>query len=119
MTVSGRRDDDQSVTLGELFRLIIALKEEHGKKLDQIDLQVRITNGRTTKLEEQMLAVKQDVRELKPPNPPGVPVVTPEGESLRIHMSKAVWAGIVALVSSLAIFAPIVAEWFKKMIGGQ
>jgi hypothetical protein len=117
--MNGRRDDDHSVTLGEVFRLITALKEEHGRKLDSIEEQTLKTNGRTTTLEGQMARVQMDVRDLKPAQPPGVPVVTPEGESLRIHMSTKVWAGIVALVSSLAIFAPIVAEWLQKALGGK
>jgi hypothetical protein len=114
-TVNGRRDDDQSVTLGELFRLITALKEEHGNKLDKIDLQVRITNGRTTALEEQMRAVKVDVRDLKPPTPSGVPVVTPEGESLSIKVSARMWAAIVAVGTALAVFVPMLADWFKSL----
>jgi hypothetical protein len=114
-TVNGRRDDDQSVTLGELFRLVMSLKEEHGNKLDKIDLQVRITNGRTTTLEEQMRAVKVDVRDLKPPQPSGVPVVTPEGESLSIKVSAKMWAAIVAVGTALAVFVPMLAEWFKGL----
>lgn len=113
--MTGRRVDDQSVTLGELYRLVTSLKEEHGDKLDAIDKQVRITNGRTTKLETQMEAVKQDVREMKPPQPPGVPVITPEGESLSIKVSPRMWAAIVAVGSSIVVFGPMVAEWFRKL----
>jgi hypothetical protein len=115
MAVSGRRDDDHSVTLGEVFRLITALKEEHGTKLDAIDKQVRITNGRTTTLEEQMRGVQQDVREMKPPQPAGVPVVTPDGESLSIKVSAKMWAAIVAVGTALAVFVPIIADWLKNL----
>lgn len=110
--MTGRRVDDQSVTLGELYRLVTSLKEEHGDKLDAIDTQVRITNGRTTKLETQMSVVQQDVRDLKPPQPPGVPVVTPEGESLSIKVSPKMWAAIVALGSGIMALG----LWIQSLI---
>jgi hypothetical protein len=120
MTVSGRREDDHSVTLGEVFRLITALKEEHGNKLDAIEHQVRITNGRTTTLEGKMERVILDVRDLKNPPPqsnPSVPIMTPEGESLSIKVSPKMWVLIASAFGSMTVFAPMIAEWFKKLFG--
>jgi hypothetical protein len=116
MTVSGRRDDDQGVTIWEVYRRLCDMDA----KLDAIDKQVRITNGRTTTLEAQMSDVKQDIRDIKPPaspSNPSVPIMTPEGESLSIKVSPKMWVLIASAFGSMTVFAPMIAEWFKKMFG--
>lgn len=104
-------EDDHKVTLGEVYRLVCNLKDEQGDKLDAIEHQVRIANGRTTRLETQMelLNRERDVKVL--------PVVVPTGESLSIQVSAKMWAGIMALVSSLAVFGPMLGEWIKALFG--
>lgn len=119
-TVSGRREDDQSVTLGEVYRLVKDLKEEHGSKLDAIDSQVRITNGRTTKLEAHVEVLNREVRDLKPQpplTPPGLPVMTPEGESLSIKISPKMWAAIAGLGAALVVFLPALQKWLDRILG--
>ena len=118
----GRRSDDTDVTLGEVYRLVQAVKEEHGIKLDAIDTQVRITNGRTTTLETKVEGLQRDVHGLKPPppqTPPGLPVMTPDGESLSIRISPKMWAVIAAIASSLYIFVPIAAKWLEAFLGAK
>ena len=102
-----RRED--SVTLGEVYRLVLDLKEDQGEKLDAIDKQVRLTNGRTTRLEEQMQQVNRDLREVRQR-----PAQAFDGESFSIKVSKKMWLLIASVVGSMPVFAPIVADWIKK-----
>lgn len=111
--MAGRREEDASVTLGEVYRLVKALKEEHGDKLDAIDTQVRITNGRTTKLETQVAAL------MTPVTPPSLPVTTNEGESLSIKISPKMWALIASAFMGMSMFGPILADWLRKLVGAQ
>lgn len=116
--MSGRRDEDRDVTIWEVYRRLVDMDA----KLDAIDKQVRITNGRTTTLEAQMLDVKQDIRDIKPPTTqppagPSVPIMTPEGESLSIKVSPKMWVLIASAFGSMTVFAPMVAEWFKQLFG--
>lgn len=97
------------VTIGEVFRLVETLKDEHGQKLDDIDKQVRITNGRTTKLETQVEAL------MRPATPPSLPIMTPEGESLSIKISPKMWALIASAFMGMSMFGPILADWLKKL----
>ena len=119
--VTGRRSDDTQVTLGEVFRLVQALKEEHGDKLDSIETQVRITNGRTTKLEAHVEVLNREMRDLKIPlmTPPALPVVTPEGESLSVSakVSPKMWAAIAGFGTALMVFLPTLREWLEKLLG--
>ena len=110
-----------NVTLGEVFRLVEALKDEHGEKLDKIDQQVRLTNGRTTRLEVHVDTLKTEVRSLKHAQPaaPSQTVSTAEGESLSIKVSPKMWALIASAFAGLTIFAPMVSEWVKNMVNGH
>ncbi len=99
---------DQDVTIGEVYRLVKTLKDEHGDKLDAIDAQVRLTNGRTTVLEQQVIALN------KAPSPP---VVTADGESLTIKITPKMWALIASVVATLSVVAPMVADVLKKLAG--
>jgi hypothetical protein len=103
------------VTVAEVYRLLGAMN----LKLDSIDTQVRITNGRTTKLETEMIDVKEDVRDIKElaANPPSVPIVNQEGESLSIKVSPKMWALIAAAFGSLTVFGPVILEWVKSLLG--
>jgi len=106
---------ESQVTLGEVYRLVKALKDEHGDKLDAIDGQVRLTNGRTTRLEEQVFRLNQEMRDVKHV-PESVPVVNQDGESLSINarVSPKMWAAMASFVTGLTIFAPMVAEWLRR-----
>ena len=106
---------DDGVTVAEIYRLLGAMNY----KLDSIDKQVRITNGRTTKLETEMVEVKEDVRDIKTlaANPPSVPIVNQEGESLSIKVSPKMWALIASAFMGMSMFGPILAEWLKKIVG--
>jgi len=105
------RDDDK--TIGEVFRLIESLKDDHGKKLDDIEKQVRITNGRTTKLETQVEGLMRAAS--IPVTPPSLPIMTPEGESLSIKISPKMWALIASAFMGMSMFGPILADWLKKL----
>jgi hypothetical protein len=114
MTVTGKReDDDHKVTLGEVYRLVLKVAEEHGDKLDAIEQQVRITNGRTTKLETQMETINRE-RDVKV-----LPMVVPEGESLSIKISPKMWALIASAFMGMSMFAPVLQRWLTKLVDGQ
>jgi hypothetical protein len=113
--MTGRRSDDDGVTIGEVYRLVEALKDDHGQKLESIDQQVRITNGRTTRLEGKM-DILWGLKDAAASTPPSLPVVTPEGESLSIKISKKMFALIVSVVTGLLVFVPILARWIEGFI---
>lgn len=106
------------VTIGEVFRLVKSVKEEHGEKLDAIDQQVRLTNGRTTTLEAHVSVLNREVRELQSRPTPQHLTPPDSGESFSVSgkVSAKMWALIASAVAGLSIFSPIVAEWLKKTL---
>lgn len=63
---------DDQVTLGEVYRKLIDIDGRHGAQLAAIEAQARLTNGRTSRLEEftgrideRVHAVESDVKSLK------------------------------------------------------
>lgn len=109
-------------TIGEVYRLVEGLKEDHGKKLDDIDTQVRLTNGRTTKLEVHVETLKSEVRSLKhhhqytaPPTPPALlPAPIADGESLSIKVSPKMWRVLAGAGGALFV---MLVEWLRHQMG--
>lgn len=107
-----RRADD--TTIGEVYRRLVDMDERYDTKLTRIEEQVRITNGRTTRLEERVELLKDQVRHpITPPALPSVPVTTNDGESLSIKISPKMWAAIVSGGAVLWVAAQWAAEWLK------
>ena len=104
-----RREDDR--TIGEVYRHLVDMDQRTEKKLDRIEEQVRLTNGRTTRLEERV----ELLRSQHPITPSSLPVVTPEGESLSIKVSPKMWAAIVSGGAVLWVAAQWAADWLKKL----
>jgi hypothetical protein len=101
---------DHRVTIDEVFRLVQSLKLDHGVKLDEIERQVRITNGRTTELERQFAVFKRESEIVQ-----RTPVVIPEGESFTLRVTPKMWAAIASVFTGLSVFGPMLAEWIKKL----
>jgi hypothetical protein len=99
---------DHKVTIDEVFRLIQTVKQEHGAKLDAIDSQVRLTNGRTTRLEMQVAVLNRE-SEQDQRTPPQ------EGESFTLRVTPKMWALIASVFTGLSVFGPMLAEWIKKL----
>ncbi len=100
------------VTLGEVSRKLDDMDERYTAVLKGIDTQVRMTNGRTTKLESQVEVLNREMRDIRiAPQP----VVLPDGESISIRVSPKLWAVIGSVVSALAIFAPMVQQWIEGL----
>ena len=59
------RPDSEKVTLGEVHRLLMSMDERHSSKLDAIEQQARLTNGRTSKLEARVDGHDRDLHEVK------------------------------------------------------
>lgn len=116
--MSGRREDDAAITLGEVYRRLVDIDERWDSKLNAIDQQVRITNGRTTTLEAEMKAVKADVQRLTPPfqTPPSLPIMTNEGESLSVKISPKMWLTIAAAGSATWLALWQFAKWVENLI---
>lgn len=117
--MTGRREDDK--TVGEIYRRLVDMDERYEKKLDRIEEQVRLTNGRTTTLEANYENIKTEIARLMRQflhlkTVPAVPVTTPDGESLSIKISKKMFALIASVVAALLIFAPIIADWLKERL---
>ena len=116
---SGRREDD--TTVGEIYRRLVDMDERYEKKLDRIEEQVRLTNGRTTTLEANYDNLKSEIRSFRdlhpqtPPALPSVPVTTAEGESLSIKVSPKMWMAIVSAMSALWLLAQWAARWIEKL----
>ena len=90
--------DNDDVTIGEVFRRLCDMDERYEKKLDQIDQQVRLTNGRTTKLEERVEGIMRRFR-------------SGAGESFAVTISPKIWAAIAA--GGGMLFAMLV-DWLKN-----
>lgn len=56
---------DNHVNLGEVYRLLQSLKEEHGEKLSSIDERLRLVNGNIAKHAERLNGHDREVRELR------------------------------------------------------
>jgi hypothetical protein len=57
--------DINEVTTGELYRRLCDMDERHGATLADISTQVRLTNGRTTRLEAHVEGHDRELRDLK------------------------------------------------------
>lgn len=96
-------DQDNPMT-GEIYRRLVDMDERYEKKLDRIEEQVRMTNGRTTKLEVHVENLQSSVRSLRhhqqvhdhPATPPALPA-GPSGESLSIKVSPNMWKALAAI----------------------
>lgn len=55
----------ENVTNDELFRLLCAIKEEHGEALGEIRKQTTITNGRMIAAETRLTGHDNEIRDLK------------------------------------------------------
>lgn len=104
------------VTIGELYRRLDEMGERIEKKLDGIDTQVRITNGRTTKLEVLVDGLRRDVDAKGAPVTPANLQTIADGESLSVKVSPKMWALIVSLAGAGGMFLPLVAEWLKSLV---
>jgi hypothetical protein len=106
---------DGAVTTGEIYRRLCDMDERYEKKLNSIDLQVRMTNGRTTRLEEKVLGINRDIRGMKQAHPSGtsIPVATPDGESIQVRISSRMWVGICGAV---AFASPLIFDWLKNWL---
>lgn len=115
----GRRESDTAVTLGEVYRRLVDIDERWDGKLDAIDRQVRITNGRTTTLEAEMKAVKADVQRLTPPLTPQVlstPVMTQEGESISVKVSPKMWAAFIVAAPAAWYALTSFGKWIEQLL---
>lgn len=111
-----RREDDK--TIGEVYRRLVDMDERTEKKLDRIEEQVRMTNGRTTRLEANYAYLNSEIAHLRqpPPTPPSLPVTTADGESLSIKasISPKMWAGIVSGAAAIYVLVQMFAKWFLE-----
>lgn len=121
--MAGRREDDPTtVTVYEVYRKLVDMDERYEAKLNGIDKQVRITNGRTTTLEAEMRGVKEDVRDIRlgvmpvPSTPPSLPVMTQEGESISVKVSPKMWAAFL-VAAPVAWYALIsFGKWIEQLL---
>lgn len=57
--------DDYGVTIGEVYRLLLAMKEDHGQQLANIYVETRKTNGNVIRHEQRLDGIDREVRDLK------------------------------------------------------
>lgn len=108
---------DEDFSNKGLYLLLKDMDERHEKKLDQIETQVRLTNGRTTKLEERVDGIKSELRTLKhhhavPPTPPALPAVE-QGESFSVKISAKLW---VAIAAAGGMLFPALIKWLGTLL---
>jgi len=96
-------DDTGIVTLGEVYRLLLA----HGGKLDNIETQTRITNGRVTRLEGRADVVDREVRDLKRGRPE-VAKAVPTSGAISLSIPMDVKTLVIVLSAAAALIAAVV-----------
>ncbi|HYC00453.1 MAG TPA: hypothetical protein VEC57_15050 [Candidatus Limnocylindrales bacterium] len=87
------------VTIGEIHRRLVDIDERHSHQLNEIATQVRITNGRTTRLEERVTGHDHELKNLKrvdvpAPLPPELRELIDLARDARgvARFGKAMWA---------------------------
>jgi hypothetical protein len=102
----------EDVTIGEVYRRLVDM----GDDVKEIKAQVKLTNGRTTKLESRVEQHDTEIHALRHPDPPVVPPVPPEIKELIdiardakgvAKFGKVVWAVGGAIV-------PLVLWWLSR-----
>lgn len=121
------------VTVGEVYRRLVDMDERYearahsvDAKLDRIELQVKTTNGRTTKLETLVDGLRGSVRALwarlndTPPHTPRNLPAPESGESFGfgVKISPGMWKAIYTAGGALAtLLFPKLAEFLAKLGG--
>lgn len=105
-----QREDDK--TIGEVYRRLVDMDERYEKKLDGIDQQVRLTNGRTTKLEANYDNLHSAVRRLQD-HPAAMVAPADTGESLLVKISPKMW---VAMAAAGGMLFPKLIVWLSAWL---
>ena len=107
-----------NVTIGEVYRRLVDMDERYDAKLSGIDAQVRITNGRTTKLETQMDMANREIRDIKrATRPPATPPSLPDmNESIKLTISPNMWKLIAGgLGAAAGLGFPAIVRWLSQL----
>lgn len=105
--------DDDKVTTGEIYRRLCDMDDRYEKKLDQIEVEVRTTNSRTTTLEAIVKDHGRDLGRLTSAVFPRPHAPADDGESLTVKISPKLW---VALAAAGGMLFPVLVEWVGKVL---